>query len=220
LTPWTAARTVERVTCGVICISHATGAGGEEVGRLVAERLGFRYVDEDIVALAAARGGIRPEEVADEERRKSLVARLLEALEQGSLEAWTLRADARQASEELSSDEIRILILDTIAHVAAHGDAVIVAHAASYVVPHGEASLRVLVTASPGTREARVREAEGVAEADAARAVKQSDAGRRDYLKRFHDVDEELPTHYDLVVNTDVLSLQRAAELVSRAAST
>src|SRR5688572_5437508 len=33
------------------------GAGGEEVGRLVAEALGFDYVDEDIVARAAERGG-------------------------------------------------------------------------------------------------------------------------------------------------------------------
>ena len=55
--------------CRVVCISHATGAGGEEVGKLVAERLGFLYVDEDIVAGAAARGGIDPGEVADEERR-------------------------------------------------------------------------------------------------------------------------------------------------------
>ena len=62
--------------------------------------------------------------------------------------------------------------------------------------------------------------AEGLDEARAARAVKDSDAGRRDYLKRFYDVDEESPTHYDLVVNTDVLSIEQAAELVSKAAST
>ena len=41
------------VTCQVVCISHAPGAGGEEVGRLVAERLGLLYVDDDIVARAA-----------------------------------------------------------------------------------------------------------------------------------------------------------------------
>jgi hypothetical protein len=49
--------------------------------------------------------------------------------------------------------------------------------------------------------------------------VKDSDAGRRDYLKRFYDVDEELPTHYDLVVNTDVLSAVSAARVVVQAAS-
>ena len=62
----------------LVCISHAEGAGGEEVGRLVADRLGFVYVDEEIVARAAARGGIDPADVADEERRKSLLERVLD----------------------------------------------------------------------------------------------------------------------------------------------
>ena len=48
--------------------------------------------------------------------------------------------------------------------------------------------------------------------------MKESDAGLRDYLKRFYNVDQELPTHYDLVVNTDVLSIEQAANLVTKAA--
>jgi cytidylate kinase len=79
--------------------------------------------------------------------------------------------------------------------------------------------LRVLVTASPHTRAARVSDAEGLDQADTARALKDSDAGRADYLKRFYDVGEELPTHYDLVFNTDSLSIERVAELVAEAAS-
>jgi cytidylate kinase len=77
----------------------------------------------------------------------------------------------------------------------------------------------VLVTASPATRAARIGRQEDLDPARAARAVKDSDAGRRDYLKRFYDVDEELPTHYDLVVNTDGLSVEQAARLVVQAAS-
>jgi cytidylate kinase len=204
------------VTCRVVCISHATGAGGEEVGRLVAERLGFLYVDEEIVARAAATGGISPDDVADEERRKSLVTRLLEAMAIGSSE---LRVGIpARINEVLSSDDIRALIRETIEQVAARGNAVIVAHAASFAVTQGLEALRVLVTASPNTRAARVGKVEGLDEARSARAVKDSDAGRRDYLKRFYDVDEELPTHYDLVVNTDVLSIEQAVELVTKAA--
>ncbi len=96
----------------------------------------------------------------------------------------------------------------------------IVAHAASYAVTPGPEALRVLVTASPQTRVARIRRAEGVDEARAVRALKESDACRSDYLRRFYGIDEELPTHYDLVLNTDVLSIERAAEVVSQAVST
>jgi cytidylate kinase len=217
LTPSAPARSVERVTCRVVCISHTTGAGGEDVGRLVAERLGFLYVDDEIVARAAAKGGIAPGEVADEERRKLLVARVLEAIAQGGSE---LRGSIPlRIGEELNSDDIRALIRETIERTAARGNTVIVAHAASHAVTQGWEALRVLVTASPHIRAARVGGVEGLDQARAERAVKDSDAGRRDYLRRFYDVGEELPTHYDLVVNTDVLSVEQAAELVSQAAS-
>ena len=204
----------------VVCISHAAGAGGEEVGRLVAERLGFLYVNEEIVARAAAKGGVDAADVADEERRKSLAVRALNAIAQGGGEAWTLGAVGPLSSpEQLGSDDIRSLIRETIEQTAARGKAVIVAHAASYAVGHGDGVLRVLVTASPETRTTRVAEAEGLDQAGAARAVKESDAGRADYLKRFYDIREESPTHYDLVLNTDALTVEQAAELISQAAA-
>ena len=77
----------------------------------------------------------------------------------------------------------------------------------------------MLVTASPATRALRVSEQAGVDIAKAERTVKAADAARRDYLKRFYDVAEELPTQYDLVVNTDGISLEEAAAFVAGAAA-
>jgi cytidylate kinase len=207
------------VTCRVVCISHATGAGGEEVGRLVAERLDFLYVDEEIVARAAAKGGIEPAEVADEERRKSFAARLLDAIAQGGGEAaWAVGAPPH-TGEEVGSDEVRALIRETIEQTATRGKVVIVAHAASRALPEGAHALRVLITASPARRASRLCKEEGIDPKQAARVVKDADANRRDYLKRFYDVGEERPTDYDVVINTDVLSPEQTADLVSRAAS-
>jgi cytidylate kinase len=198
-----------------VCISHATGAGGEEVGRLVAERLGFLYVDEEIVAWAAAKAGIDPADVADAERRRSLITRAFESLGQGGGDGWVPPV----TTLELSSDDRRALIRETVAQTVERGNAVIVAHAASHAVGRSPEALRVLVTASADTRATRIGDLEGLDEAQARRVVKDTDASRRDYLKRFYDVDQELPTHYDLVVNTDVLSIDQAAKLVAQAAS-
>ena len=60
---------------------------------------------------------------------------------------------------------------------------------------------------------------EGLDRSGAARAVKESDAARHDYLRRFYDLKDELPTQYDLVLNTDVLSGDRAVQLIAFAAS-
>jgi cytidylate kinase len=65
----------------------------------------------------------------------------------------------------------------------------------------------------------RLAEEEQIDAERARRVVKASDAGRADYLKRFYGITDELPTHYDLVINTDALSFGAAAALISQAAS-
>jgi hypothetical protein len=183
-----------------VCISHATGGGGEEVGRLVAQRLGFFYVDEEIVARAAAKAGIDPREVADEERRKSRVARVLEAIAQGSGEAWALGVSGPpRIGDELRGDDMRALIRETIAQTAERGSMVIVAHAASHAVTRGpgrcassHGSPRRVTGSSP--REALDK--------PVPLGVGRFGRGPPRLPERFYDVDE-LPTQHDLVVNTD-----------------
>jgi Cytidylate kinase-like family len=204
------------VACSVLCVSHTTGSDGDEIGRRVAERLGYLYVDEDIVASAAAQGGLDPGDVADEERRKTYARRILETLAEGGGDPVVLAATA--GIEVVPSADIRALIRETVVQTAARGNVVIVAHAAAHAIEPGPRTLRVLVTASTATRARRVAGKEQVDGAKAARTIKDSDAGRRDYLKRFYSVDSESPTDYDVVINTDVLPAEHAAEIVLRAA--
>jgi hypothetical protein len=200
----------------VVCISRALWAGGEDVGRLVSERLGFTYVDEEIISRAADRGGIHPEVVADAERRKSLMAGLLAAMAEGGATFGT--APIPPVWNEPSSEAVRMFIREAIQEVAAKGKAVIVAHAASHAVGPGSNALRVLITASPEKRAARLAETEGIERSAAAKEIRSSDAARADYLKRFYGVSEQ-PTSYDLVINTDAIPLDRVADLIVQAAA-
>jgi cytidylate kinase len=202
----------------VVCISRAHGARGEEVGRLVAERLGFQYVDEEIVAEAAAKGGVSPADVADEERRKSALSRLVREIGRSvATDSFGISGMAKK-TEGAAPAEIRGLIQAAIEETAARGDVVIVAHAASFALSPSAHVLRVLVTASPESRAERLTESLGFDPETAQRAIEDSDVARADYLRRFYRVDEEQPTHYDLVVNTGSLSPERAADLVVLAA--
>jgi hypothetical protein len=208
------------VTCRVVCISRAAGASGEEVGRAVADRLGFSIADEEVLAQAAAKGGIGEDEVADEEKRQTLAQRMLEAMAVSGSSAFMFGGVVPAAAPaDLRGIDVRALIREAIEQIAARGDVVIVAHAASYALAAGPELLRVLVTASPETRAARLGESLGLDAAAAARAVKDSDAARRDYLKRFYGVDDESASRYDVVVNTDVLSAEQAADVIAHAAS-
>ena len=78
--------------------------------------------------------------------------------------------------------------------------------------------LRVWITASPETRARRLAEAQSITEAEAERAVARGDANRADYLKRFYGASTELPTHYDIVINTDHVAAEDGAGLILSAA--
>jgi len=206
------------VPARVVCVSHSTGSHGVQVAALLASRLGYRYLDEEIVVWAAEKEGLAPDEVADAERRKSFWQRLFAdvpphvVMDAGAGYGALVGPTAERGPAPM--ERYRQLIRDVIADAAEQGEVVIVAHAASVALAGRPGVLRVLVTASPDVRVARQ---EGDAKA-AGRTIAESDAGRADYLKRFYGIDRELPTHYDLIVNTDTLSTEQATSIVEHAA--
>jgi cytidylate kinase len=207
----------------VVCVSHLTGAEGETIARGVANRLGFRYLDEEIIEAAAEWSGLDPSVVGEVERRKSLMRRIGEAIGTDPMPARPDAAEQRRSAtavprEKPSDEDLRALIRDVIRETADKGNIVIASHAAAMVLRHREDILRVLVTASPATRASRIARAKNVDQRPAEKLVADADASRADYLKRFHDIDRELPVHYDLVVNTDDLAPELGAELVALAA--
>jgi cytidylate kinase len=200
----------------VIAISLTKGAGGGSVGRMVSERVGFRYFDKDLIARAAARGGIDPALIAEAERPQSLRARMLRLLE---------RAEAGQAGvvglapgELMTSEELCALVREALSEVADLGEVVIVSDSAPIALAGRDDVLRVLITASPEIRARRLAAAEALADREAAKLVEDADLARARYLRRFYGIERELPSHYDLVLSTDVLGPGRPAELILNAA--
>ena len=60
----------------IITISHEIGAGGPEIGQQLAERLGYRYVDQDLVSNAAQKYGLLEEKLSHlDESKPSLFER-------------------------------------------------------------------------------------------------------------------------------------------------
>jgi len=203
----------------VVCISSATGAGAEEVIPLVADRLGLRIVDEAIIAQAAREAGVEHEVVADVELRRSFVAALFRELASSAgFVAAGGGYPVAAPDDLLTDDDLRTLIRSAIEEAADLGDVVIVSHAASIALSERDDILRVLVTGSPEARATRVAATRGVWDDAAEKQIADSDAGRADYFRRFYGVRQELPTHYDLVVNTDRLGAGDAADLIVRAA--
>lgn len=200
----------------VICISRAVAAGGEEIARIVTAALGYRYVDDEIISRAAQAAGVSPEVVQQAEHTRPLITRILESMAgPGGMEGGVWGAPALPA---YGSTSFHGVIQDVIRQVAQEGNVVIVAHAASIPLAGMNGLLRVLVTASPQARAARLGDARGLDSRAAATAVHDSDRQREQYLRRFYQVQQETPLLYDLVINTDVLGPQAAAQTIIAAA--
>jgi CMP/dCMP kinase len=204
----------------VVTISHTTGGGGEAIGRTVADRLSFRYIDEEIITLAAQKEGVDAELIADAERRKGFFARLFSGLSEVPVDVGVPGSGVVVPDEVLAhrSEDLRQVIIGAIHDMAGRGQVVIASHAASIPLAGRSDVLRALVTAPFDTRAKRVGRDGRRDATDAARFVRDSDAGRADYFQRFYGIERELPTHYDLVINTEALTPDEAADVIVAAA--
>lgn len=211
----------------VICLARALGALGEETGQAVAERLGYQYIDDEIIDRAAERAGVSRETMAKAERPPGLLTRIVEGLALSGANEGTMAFFAGtsgyvpihrewEPTAELSYEQ---LIQQVIVELANREKAVIMAHGAAICLRGRPEVLRVFVTASPDMRAQRILEGGEQAEKAGAKAVAASDRARRDYLWRFYAVRQESPLDYDLVVNTDNLTPAAAASIIVAAAS-
>jgi cytidylate kinase len=194
----------------VIAIARTLGAGGEAIGRMVAGDFGMRYVDSEIIDEAATLVGVTEKDLAKAEigASKGLIERIIESFALGGA------ASEIPATRPVSAlPGYEKVIIDVIRRTASEGNAVIVAHGAAIALAGSEGVLRVLVTASPQTRKERLM-ALGQGKTTAQRLVEESDASRAEFLRRFYQHEAEVPTDYDLVINTDHLSADEAAALI------
>lgn len=201
-----------------VCISRAIWVGAEEIASEVAKQLGFRYVDEEIINLAAQRRNLSPGVVADAERRKSFLAQLLADISRGGVGELINYIPGQRALPTASDDE-RVLIQEAIRETANEGNVVIVAHAASYALGSRKDVLRVLVTGSPFARANRwLASSGGKSPREAEETIEGSDEARAHYLKRFYNVERESPDHYDLCISTDKIGGKQAIDMIVSAA--
>lgn len=183
----------------IIAISHELGSGGPEIGQALAERLGYRYVGAELISEVAHRHGLQEEKLSHlDEAKPTLFERF---------DAETRRY---------------ITVIQTAVYEFAEGDNVILmGRAAQWLlrgVPH---VVRVRVMAPFELRAKRLAKkmAGQMGEQPNMRTV--TDMVRRDdteklgRMRYLFEVDLRDPALYDLVINTEKMTVEAAADLVA-----
>ena len=188
------------------------------MAKAVAAQLGYRFVDEEVIAHAAETEGVPVGELVDVEKRKSFLSRLMVDFGRSGAVVYGVPPVPPGALAAMrSSDQLRSAITTAIEEIASSGRVVIASHAASFALT-GDDVLRVLVVSPIDVRVARMAELQGLDGDAASDQVSKADANRRDYLKRFYGIDRESPAHYDLVVNTGGIDPEALTSLIVQAA--
>ena len=204
----------------VITVARTIGSLGEEVARVVAQRLDFRYVDYQIVQDAARQAGASPEAVSESQRAPSLLTRLLETLARNPSMPEAVWAHPTPLTESplYTSADYRKFVEQVILDIADRGNAVIVGHAAQAVLKGRPDTLRTLVTGSLDHRVRRIMRGMNVDEDEARKLARRIDQDRIIYMDRFYGIPWLGPESYDLCVNTDHLNPEQGADLLIKAA--
>jgi cytidylate kinase len=195
------------------------GSGGFEIARAVADQMRYRYYDWEITSQAASEAGVSPAALATAESARTGIAGFVERLLMGNTYladdfVGPSAATLASAIQTLSSSDYRRFIERVVANLGSRGEAVIVGHAGQVVLRDVPATLRVLVCGSRAERAKRLAAGEDLSAEESNRAVQRSDQERLGFFKQTYKVDLLDPLLYDLVLNTDRLSIAAATELV------
>ena len=196
----------------LITISRQYGAGGSEVARLIAERLGWSVVDNQIVDLVARRAGLSPDDVArQEERVPSFIERLARALAVSSQELAVPAVGAVLPTDEAALVRITEAV---VKEVAAEGKVVLVGRAAPVVIGQLPDALHVKLVAPRENRVRYAMEAEQLERKAAEKLTSDTDSNRARYHRQYYGRDWDDPVNYHMVLNTGLLGFEGAAGVV------
>jgi cytidylate kinase len=183
----------------VITFSREAHSGTQDLARLLAQRLGYRYVGRDeLTEAVAARGGVqRVPQTSESEGR--------------ALSRW------EQFGEQLTGDRATYVasLKAVITDLALADNVVIVAHGAGQFLGDMRGVVRVFVVAPREDRLARLA-SEGVENADQARRlIDQQDRESADYLRYLFGIDWLDPHAWDLVINTGRANINAVLDMLA-----
>lgn len=179
----------------VIVIGRQYGCGGHEIGKALADKLGFEFYDREIIKMAAGTTGMTSEfiEKREETMTNSLLYDLVNQMYQ-----------YRDEKEEAPKDRIFDVESKVIKDLAEKGNCVIIGRCSDYVLRKDDRVLKVFFNAPVESRIQRVMKRLGMGYADAQHKVRKEDKSRADNYRYYTGKIWGASANFDLTINTDL----------------
>ena len=179
----------------VIAIGRQFGSGGHDIGKVLAEKLGYDFYDAEIIQMTAGTTGYTPEFVKKNEEimTNSLLYDLVNQM--------YLNTDRQ---DEAPKDKIFEAECQVVYNLAKKGNCVIVGRCADYVLRNSENCLKVFFSAPLTSRIRRVAQRQNISEREAKATVQKNEKLRADNYRYYTRRMWGAAGNFDLSLNTDL----------------
>ena len=200
----------------VITVASELGSGGPYIGQQVARRLGYAYIDREILQQAAKELGVEETELEGrDERVQSFWDRLISVFALGGVDGIYTPPPHWVSDEQLVETEHRL-----ICELAAKGPCVVLGRGGFHLLRGRAKLLNVFVHAPLSFRIQRVMSIYRVnSKREAAEMIDRSDQERGRYIKFFTGLDRFNARNYHITIDTGLVDFTMAEEVLASLAA-
>ncbi|HPB02350.1 MAG: AAA family ATPase [Bacteroidales bacterium] len=194
----------------IITISRQLGAGGAYIGQQIARKLKIHYADHEIIRKAAEKLSVKEEDI---ERRDEKTQPFWETMlfSSGYAPEFYVPINIKYAPTDAEMYNVEMSIMQKLAE---NIDAVIIGRGGFHIFKDRPNTLKVFLFAPKEYRIDRVMTEHNLNEAEAKKAIEDSDRERAKYIDAFTGLKWIESTNFDLTLNTSKLGLDKTAEAI------
>ena len=204
----------------VITIARQFGAGGKTLGTMVADRLGYTLIDEQIVEMVAMEADVSPElvdSVAQEAGREGIVQRFLRKL--GPFSRGYVETAMEERPGYVNGDLYISLLHKVIPVLAEQDDVVIIGRGGQYILSEWPDTFHFLMIANIENRIKFMMEHYNIDRKKAQAVIDQQSKRRVNLYRYFGRTDYEQAELYHMVLNMNRIGLDDAVQAVCQLVS-
>jgi cytidylate kinase len=200
----------------VITISRQFGAGGKTIGTMVADRLGYTFVDEDIIQIIAEKAKVSPGWVESVEKEAGgRLSRIVTRMVSKPLVERILKDEYGYIDEQIYIDYLVVII----AQMAEEGNVVFLDRGSQYILNDFPDAFHVLLINSFENRVAFMMDRYDLTQSKATHVVKSEEKRRTNLYKKIGKQDYDHPELYHMVINMAKVGLEDAVNTIIRSAT-
>ncbi len=196
----------------IITIGRQFGTGGHEIGKKLAEKLGIKCYDKDLIKRAAQESGLCPEilENNDERPTSSFLYNLV-------MDTYSFGITNANYVDMPLSHKVFLAQFDTIKKIAAEGPCVIVGRCADYALTDYSNVLNLFIYGEMDARVKRICERFDLSEQKAKDMILKKDKQRQSYYNYYSSKKWGKADSYDLCINSSLFGIEGTKDLIIQA---